>query len=59
MSEMLLKVRSRLPRKVKKRYKKMYAERLGMPPHKLKMRFPRRDYKINFELETEEENEKD
>ena len=41
----------RLPRKVKKRYKKMLADRLGIRQDKLKVYFPNRNFKINVEYE--------
>ena len=43
------KKNSRLPRKVKKRYKKMLADRLGIRPDKLKVLFPNRNFKIDVE----------
>ena len=43
----------RLPRKIKKRYKKMLSERIGLKTSKLKMWMPNRNFKINVEYEKE------
>lgn len=45
----MTKKKIRLPRKVKKRYKKMLADRLGIRPYKLKVHFPNRNFKIDVE----------
>lgn len=45
----MMKKNIRLPRKVKKRYKKMLADRLGIRPDKLKVIFPNRNFLIDVE----------